>query len=90
MKNWFFSIRRSERGRPLTLMALTGGRVHSIFFKEQSQVHPKQTVLILETHQNLIPHRLPIPVRIKSLKVRAEDEVVVGQELIELERWENN
>ncbi len=90
MKNWFFSVRRSERGRPLSLMALTGGRVHSIFFKEQSQVLPKQTVLILETHQNLIPHRLPIPVRIKALKVRAEDEVVVGQELIELERWEDN
>ena len=41
-----------------------------------------------ETHQNLIPHRLPIPVTITALKVRAEDEVVVGQELLELERWE--
>jgi biotin carboxylase len=88
IRNWFFSIRRSERGRPLSLMALTSGRVHSVFFKERSNVPSKQTVLILETHQNLIPHRLPIPVTITALKVRAEDEVVVGQELLELERWE--
>jgi biotin carboxylase len=90
VRNWFFSVRRSERGRPLSLMALTGGRIHSIFFKEQSRVLPKQTVLILESHQQLIPHRLPISVRIKALKVRAEDEVVVGQELAELERSEES
>ena len=89
LQNWFFSIRKSIKGKPLQLLALTSGRVHSIFFKEESKVEPKQCVLIIESHQNLINHRLPIPVRIKKLKVKAEDEVVIGQELAELERWSN-
>ena len=87
LQNWFFSIRRSEKGRPLQLMALTSGRVHSVFFKEDSIVPAKQTILILESHQNLVSHRLPVPVKVKKLKVRAEDEVLAGQELAELERW---
>jgi biotin carboxylase len=90
LQNWFFSVRRSEKGRPLQLMALTTGRVHGIFFREGSKVEPKQNVLIIESHQSLVSHRLPIPVKIKSLKVKAEDEVVIGQELAELERWSDN
>jgi pyruvate carboxylase len=85
--NWFFSIRRSEKGKPLQLMALTSGRVHSIFFKEGSKVEPKHTVLILESHQSLVSHRLPIAVKITKLNVRAEDEVLIGQPLAEIERW---
>jgi biotin carboxyl carrier protein len=68
-------------------MALTSGRVHSIFYREGSKVEPRQTVLMIESHQNLVSHRLPIPVIIKSLKVKPEDEVRLGQELAELERW---
>ena len=90
IQNWFFSIRRSERGKPLQLMALTSGRVHSVFFKEGSKVEAKQCVLILESHQKLVSHRLPIPVRILKLKVKGEDEVVIGEELAELERWSDN
>jgi biotin carboxylase len=90
LQNWFFSVRRSEKGRPLQLMALTTGRVHSVFFREGSKVDAKQCVLIIESHQNLVSHRLPIPVKIKSLKIKAEDEVVIGQELAELERWSDN
>lgn len=87
IQNWFFSIRRSEKGRPLQLMALTSGRIHSIFYREDSIVPAKQTVVILEAHQNFVSHRLPVPVKIKKLKVRAEDEVLAGQELAEIERW---
>lgn len=87
LQNWFFSVRRSEKGRPLQLMALTSGRVHSVFFKEDSLVPAKHTFLILESHQNLVSHRLPVAVKVKKLKVRAEDEVLAGQELAELERW---
>jgi hypothetical protein len=50
-------------------------------------VPAKQTVVILEAHQNFISHRLPVPVKIRKLKVRAEDEVLAGQELAEIERW---
>ena len=85
--NWFFSIRRSEKGKPLQLMALTSGRVHSVFCKEGSSVESKQTVLILEAHQSLVSHRLPIAVKITKLFVRAEDEVLIGQPLAEIERW---
>jgi pyruvate carboxylase len=85
--NWFFSIRRSEKGKPLQLMALTSGRVHSVFFKEGSRVDPKQAVLVVEAHQSLVSHRLPIAVKITKLLVRAEDEVLVGQPLAEIERW---
>ncbi len=89
IRNWFFSVRRSEKGRPLQLMALTSGRVHSIFFKDGSLIEPRQCVLIIESQQALVSHRLPIAVKMTNLKVRAEDEVVVGQELAELERWSN-
>jgi len=87
VKNWFFSIRRSEKGRPLQLMALTGGRVHSVFFRDGSKIEAKQNVLIIECHQRLISHRLPVPVVIKNIKVHPEDVVTIGQELAELERW---
>ena len=68
-------------------MALTSGRVHSIFYREGAKVEARQNVLIIEAHQTLVSHRLPIPVTIKSIKVKPEDEVVLGQELAELERW---
>lgn len=90
IQNWFFSVRLSEKGKPLQLLALTSGRVHSVFFREESKVEAKHSVLILESHQKLISHRLPIPVKIKSLKIRAEDEVVIGEVLAELERWSDN
>ena len=86
-QNWFFSIRRSEKGKSLELMALTSGRVHSIFFKEGSKVEPKQTVLIIDAHQSLVSHRLPLAVKITKLLVRAEDEVLIGEPLAEIERW---
>jgi biotin carboxylase/biotin carboxyl carrier protein len=87
IRNWFFSMRRSEKGRPLQLMALTSGRVHSVFFKEGAVVEPRQCVLIIESQQSLISHKLPIHVKLKTLRVKADDEVVLGQELAELERW---
>jgi acetyl/propionyl-CoA carboxylase alpha subunit len=86
LQNWFFSVRRSEKGRPLQLMALTSGRVHSIFFRESSKIEPKQCVLIIESHQRLISHRLPVPVTMKKLKVQSEQIVRIGEELAELER----
>lgn len=86
IQNWFFSVRRSEKGRPLQLMALTGGRVHSIFFREGSRVEPKQCVLIIESHQRLISHRLPVPVNIKKINVQPEQIVRIGEELLEMER----
>ena len=85
-----FSLRRSEKGKPLQLMALTSGRVHSVFFKEGALIQARQCVLIIESLQCLISHKLPIPVKIKTLKVKAEDIVVLGQELAELERWGDN
>ncbi len=86
IQNWFFSLRRSEKGRPLQLMALTSGRVHSVFFKEGAIVEPKHCVLIVESLQCLISHKLPVKVKLKNLRVKAEDEVTLGQELAELER----
>jgi acetyl-CoA carboxylase biotin carboxylase subunit len=87
VRNWFFSLRRSEKGRPLQLMALTGGRIHSIFAREGSKIEPKKNVLIIECHQRLVSHRLPVPVLLKELKAHPEDIVKIGQELAELERW---
>jgi hypothetical protein len=87
IQNWFFSVRRSEKGRPLQLMALTSGRVHAIFFREGSKIEPKQSVLIIESHQRLISHRLPVPILLKKIKVQSEQIVKIGEELAELERW---
>ncbi len=86
IQNWFFSVRRSEKGRPLQLMALTSGRVHAIFFREGTKIEPRQCVLIIESHQRLISHRLPVPVLLKKLNVQSEQVVKIGEELAELER----
>jgi len=86
IQNWFFSVRRSEKGRPLQLMALTSGRIHSIFFREGSKIEPKQCVVIIESHQRLISHRLPVAVTLKKIKVQPEQIVQIGDELAELER----
>ena len=67
-------------------MALTGGRVHAIFFREGSKVEPRQCVLIIESHQRLIAHRLPVPVTMKKIHVKPEQIVKIGEELAELER----
>lgn len=86
IRNWFFSVRRSQKGRPLQIMALASGRVHSVFYQEGAVVEAKSTVLMIESLQSFISHKLPVKVKIKKIKVRAEDEVLVGQELAEIEK----
>ncbi len=85
MNQWFISIRRSSRGDSPQLMALVSGVVHSIFVKEGSVVSPRTNVLVIQSLEQLVSHRLPVTVCVKKLKVRPEDVVVVGQELAELE-----
>ncbi len=88
IQNWCIPLRRSMKGRPPQLMALVSGRVHSILVQEGEEVPARETLLIIESLEQLITHRLPVTVRVKKMNVRPEDVVVVGQELAELERIE--
>jgi len=85
---WFIPIRRAIKGKSPKLMALVTGSIHSVFVKEGSVVPARQNLLIIESLEQLVSHRLPLSVSVKNLSARPEDEVIVGQELAELERWE--
>jgi acetyl/propionyl-CoA carboxylase alpha subunit len=89
MNQWFIPVRRATRGGAPQLMALVTGVVHSIFVKEGSLVAPRTNVLVIQSLEQLVSHRLPVAVRVKKIKVRPEDVVVVGQELFELELAED-
>jgi acetyl/propionyl-CoA carboxylase alpha subunit len=76
--------RKTKKGRKI-LYAQVSGRVHSIRFQEGVLLPAHEPVVIIESLQNLIPHSLPIPMRVKKWFIRAENRVVLGQELAELE-----
>jgi biotin carboxyl carrier protein len=61
------------------------GRVHSVLFRGGATVPAHEPLLIVESLGMLIPHALPVEVRIHRWKVAAEDRVFAGQELAEFE-----
>ena len=95
--SWTFSTRRvfpqaksgpnsGDGKRPSPkLNALVPGRVHSILFQEGAEVPAHETVLVIESLGTLIPHALPIDVRISRWQVTPQSTVQTGQVLADLE-----
>jgi acetyl/propionyl-CoA carboxylase alpha subunit len=89
--NWVFSVRRilpkaSGIAKSVPkLNALVSGRVHSILFRQGTWVQAHDTVLVIESLGSLIPHALPIDVKIARWMVQSQTQVLSGQPLAELE-----
>src|SRR6185437_1993023 len=79
--NWFFTVRRvppktSQSASPIQkLSSLLTGRVHSVLFREGTWVPAHEPALIVESMGMLVPHALPVDVRIVRWLASAEDEV---------------
>jgi biotin carboxylase len=90
--NWVFAVRRVlpktqiTGNKPLPkLNALISGRVHSILFREGTWVQAHDPVLIIESLGSLIPHALPVDVKITKWITTPQSQVVSGQALAEIE-----
>jgi acetyl-CoA carboxylase biotin carboxylase subunit len=79
------SSRATKANRTRKLLSQVSGRVHSLLYREGSPVPAHEPALIVESLGMLVPHALPIETRLTSWKVRAEDEVRVGQHLADIE-----
>jgi acetyl/propionyl-CoA carboxylase alpha subunit len=67
------------------LYSLIPGRVHAVLYRSGAIVPAHEPLLIVESLGTLIAHAVPSEVRIQNWKIVAEDQVVAGQELAELE-----
>ncbi len=84
---WFSILKRVPEGRPkrgAVLKALNSGRIHAILFLEGATVLAHDPLLTLEAFGVLVPHALPVDVRIEKWRATAEDQVLEGQELAHL------
>jgi acetyl/propionyl-CoA carboxylase alpha subunit len=86
---WNVTVRRVHKQAGATpqprILALVPGKVDSILFRADAVAPAHEPILILESLRMLIPHALPAAVRIKKWKVKAGDDVELGQELAEFE-----
>jgi acetyl/propionyl-CoA carboxylase alpha subunit len=67
------------------LLALVQGRVHAILYREGAVVPAHEPLVVLDSLGMLVPHAVPVDVRIVSIKRAAEEVVQAGDELAELE-----
>jgi biotin carboxylase len=89
---WVFAVRRvvpktqvASHHQPPKLNALVSGRVHSILFREGTWVQAHDPVLIIESLGSLIPHALPVDVKITKWTTLPQAQVASGQVLAEIE-----
>jgi acetyl/propionyl-CoA carboxylase alpha subunit len=86
---WVMIVRRApgksaEKPKP-KISSLIPGKVHSILFRDGAMVQAHEPILIVESLGMLIPHALPVDVRIERWKVLPEQKVHAGQELAEFQ-----
>jgi acetyl/propionyl-CoA carboxylase alpha subunit len=74
----------AEKPKP-RISSLIPGKVHSILYRDGASVQAHDPILIVESLGVLIPHALPVDVRIDRWKVTPEQEVHAGQELAEFQ-----
>jgi propionyl-CoA carboxylase alpha chain len=90
--SWVFTVRRvlpktqasGTKPQP-KLNALISGRVHSILFREGTWVEAHDPVLIVESLGSLIPHALPVDVKITKWITTPQAQVASGEVLAEIE-----
>ncbi len=90
MGSWYFTVRPvylelPQRGARPTLNALVNGRVHAILYRAGVSIDAHENLLVLECMGVFIPHALPVRAKVIQWKVNAEQIVLLGQELAELE-----
>lgn len=93
--SWFFTVRAvdpAEKKRMSThersvrkLRALVSGKVHSLLYRQGASVPAHENLIVLESLQSLVPHAVPVDVRILEWSVNPEQNVVAGQIIAELE-----
>ncbi len=88
---WFLNVRPIFRSfrvsvqQKLGLNALVTGRVHAILYLQKTFVPAHEPLLIIESMGVFVPHALPLNVRVMGWKVHAEDQVLSGQALADIE-----
>jgi acetyl/propionyl-CoA carboxylase alpha subunit len=88
---WVLPVRRVIRAagdkprRSPKLFALINGRVHSILYREGAVVPAHEPLLVLDALGMLVPHSLPVEVRVRKWNTAAESLVQAGEELAEFE-----
>ena len=65
--------------------SLVPGRVHALLFREGAEIEAHHPMLMIQSLGVLVPHALPVRVRVLKWKISAEEEVQTGQELAEFE-----
>lgn len=83
---WWVPVRRWQKGALPTLNSLANGAVHSVFFRENAIVPPHDPILLVESLQTLVPHAIPVDVKILRWKIKPGDRVRLGQPLADLEK----
>jgi len=77
---------RTSEPKPLQLLSLVAGRVHSILYQEGARVPAHEYAVLIESLGMLVPHALPVETTVLQWKVTADDLVESGQELASLTR----
>jgi biotin carboxylase len=88
---WLMIVRRSViRSAQKTktfpkISSLVSGRVHAVLFRQGGHVPPHEPMLIIESQGMLVPHALPVEVRILKWKCVSGQLVRAGEDLAEFE-----
>ena len=77
--------KRHKPKRAPRLLALVQGRIHAVLYREGTLVPAHEPLLVLDSLGQLVPHAVPVDVRIVSWRKGAEESVQAGEELAELE-----
>jgi acetyl-CoA carboxylase biotin carboxylase subunit len=80
-------VLRSLDPKPPQLFAQAEGRIHAVWVREGTVVPAHAPILVLESLHTLVPHALPVSVRIVQLNVKSGDVVRYGQSLAILEKF---
>lgn len=83
---WSRVIRKVQAQSSLKLYSQVKGRVHALFYQKGKVAEMHTPIILIESLKTLVPHQLPIRVRIKDWKVKAEAIVNYGDVLAELEK----
>ncbi len=67
------------------ILSLVPGRVHAILFRGGAVVPAHRPLLIIESLGMLVPHALPVQVRILKWRVATDSEIPSGEELADFE-----
>lgn len=91
--DWAVAIRRvsaeDAAKRPAAtdrrLVALASGRIHALLQREGVAIEPHESLLVLESLGNLVPHAVAARVKVGRWLVRPDERVRKGQELATIE-----